>query len=56
VLLNGSGFAGPEWSLRVSLANLDDEAYGKIGEQLRSMLDIAVARWKEAQKTGKSGK
>jgi aspartate 4-decarboxylase len=50
VLLNGSGFAGPDWSLRVSLANLDDAAYAKIGDQLRSMLDTVMTRWKEAQK------
>ena len=46
VLLNGSGFAAPDWSVRVSLANLDDSAYEKIGEQLRELLDGAVARWK----------
>jgi aspartate 4-decarboxylase len=49
VLLNGSGFAGPDWSVRVSLANLDDAAYEKIGDQLRSLLDAAVERWKAAQ-------
>src|SRR6187200_1537728 len=27
VLLNGGGFEAPQWSLRVSLANLPDEAY-----------------------------
>jgi aspartate 4-decarboxylase len=27
VLLNGGGFEAPQWSLRVSLANLSDEAY-----------------------------
>ena len=27
VLLNGGGFAGPEWSVRVSLANLNDLAF-----------------------------
>ena len=27
VLLNGSGFDGPPWSVRVSLANLDADAY-----------------------------
>jgi aspartate 4-decarboxylase len=49
VLLNGSGFAGPDWSVRVSLANLDDAAYQKIGDQLRSLLDAAVERWKASQ-------
>jgi aspartate 4-decarboxylase len=31
VLLNGGGFDAPEWSLRVSLANLPDETYEDIG-------------------------
>src|SRR3954447_13516297 len=30
VLLNGGGFEAPQWSLRVSLANLHDEAYEDI--------------------------
>src|SRR5215471_14021400 len=47
VLLNGSGFAGPDWSVRVSLANLPDEAYSKIGEQLSFAVQRAVTIWKE---------
>jgi aspartate 4-decarboxylase len=46
VLLNGSGFAGPDWSVRVSLANLPDEAYSKIGEQLTTAVQVAVDSWK----------
>src|SRR5277367_5415670 len=46
VLLNGSGFAGPDWSVRVSLANLPDEAYSKIGEQLTAVVQVAVDAWK----------
>ena len=37
VLLNGGGFDAPDWSLRVSLANLDDEAYEAIGRGVRSI-------------------
>ncbi len=37
VLLNGGGFEAPEWSLRVSLANLADEAYEDIGRGVRSI-------------------
>jgi aspartate 4-decarboxylase len=37
VLLNGSGFEAPGWSLRVSLANLDDEAYEDIGRGVRAI-------------------
>lgn len=39
VLLNGGGFDGPEWSVRASLANLDEEAYLKIGTAIRTILD-----------------
>jgi aspartate 4-decarboxylase len=37
VLLNGGGFEAPNWSLRVSLANLPDEAYEDIGRGVRSI-------------------
>ncbi len=37
VLLNGGGFEAPEWSLRVSFANLDDEAYENIARGVRSI-------------------
>ncbi len=37
VLLNGSGFDGPPWSVRVSLANLDAEDYEAIGKNLRDI-------------------
>ncbi len=35
VLLNGGGFEAPNWSLRVSLANLPDDAYEQIGRGVR---------------------
>ncbi|MGH8877298.1 MAG: aspartate 4-decarboxylase, partial [Stackebrandtia sp.] len=34
VLLNGGGFDGPQWSVRVSLANLPMDAYERIGSAL----------------------
>ena len=37
VLLNGGGFSAPDWSLRVSLANLPDEAYEDIGRGVRTV-------------------
>jgi aspartate 4-decarboxylase len=37
VLLNGGGFDAPEWSLRVSLANLPDDVYDDIGRGVRSI-------------------
>jgi aspartate 4-decarboxylase len=47
VLLNGGGFAGPEWSIRVSLANLPTESYVTIGKQIRSTLMEYVEAWKK---------
>jgi aspartate 4-decarboxylase len=37
VLLNGGGFEAPDWSLRVSLANLPDEVYDDIGRGVRAV-------------------
>lgn len=51
VLLNGSGFEGPPWSARVSLANLDADAYLEIGKHLRAVFAAAVDQWK-ASTTG----
>lgn len=39
VLLNGDGFDGPAWSVRVSLANLNETDYLKIGTAIRRLLD-----------------
>ena len=47
VLLSGGGFAGPEWSIRISLANLYDEAYATIGIALRRILDNYVTKWRK---------
>lgn len=46
VLLSGGGFQGPEWSIRISLANLNDEAYSKIGEALHKIIEEYVDSWK----------
>jgi aspartate 4-decarboxylase len=51
VLLNGGGFDAPDWSLRVSLANLDDDVYEEIGRGVR-----AVARgYRDAFEASKRG-
>ncbi|WP_407312909.1 aspartate 4-decarboxylase [Desulfosporosinus sp. SB140] len=47
VLLNGGGFGGPEWSIRTSLANLDDEAYGEIGKTVQKTFEKYAASWSE---------
>ena len=49
VLLGGGGFAGPEWSIRISLANLYDEAYSEIGVVLKRILDSYADDWKKLQ-------
>ena len=46
VLLNGGGFGGPEWSIRTSLANLDDDAYSEIGKTVEKTFEKYVAAWK----------
>ena len=52
VLLNGGGFEAPNWSLRVSLANLPDEAYENIARGVR-----AVARgYRDAYEASKAKK
>ncbi|CAM3985956.1 aspartate 4-decarboxylase [Alicyclobacillus pomorum] len=48
VLLSGGGFYGPEWSIRVSLANLDDDAYAQIGRELHTALEGYVDEWRRA--------
>ena len=50
VLLNGGGFDGPEWSVRASLANLNDLDYLKIGHHLRDIFNDYVAEWRAAGK------
>lgn len=49
VLLSGGGFSGPEWSIRISLANLSDESYSTIGLVTRKILNHYVEAWKESQ-------
>jgi aspartate 4-decarboxylase len=53
VLLNGSGFDGPPWSARVSLANLNTEEYQSIGRDLREVAARAVELWRENGKPGR---
>lgn len=52
VVLNGSGFDGPRWSIRVSLANLNEDDYVRIGKDIRMVLDQYASEW-EAAKTNK---
>jgi aspartate 4-decarboxylase len=53
VLMHGGGFGGPDWSIRVSLANLAEDTYPKIGKYLRETAEGYVAEWKATKKSGK---
>lgn len=46
VVLNGGGFDGPEWSVRVSLANLNEDDYVRIGKSIRQILTEYAETWK----------
>ena len=46
VVLNGGGFDGPEWSVRVSLANLNESDYVRIGKSIRQILTEYADVWK----------
>jgi hypothetical protein len=50
VLLNGGGFGGPEWSVRVSLANLEDEDYSITGKKIAETMQEYVDAWKNKEK------
>lgn len=50
VLLNGGGFAGPEWSIRVSLANLPTDSYLILGKNIRKVLMEYVTTWENSSK------
>jgi aspartate 4-decarboxylase len=54
VLLNGGGFHAPDWSVRVSFANLDDEVYGEIGKAVRAIAQEYVRAYGVAQPGGAS--
>jgi len=49
VLMDGGGFDAPRMSVRVSLANLPDEAYETIGRGISDLLAEYHKRWKDAR-------
>jgi len=51
VLLHGGGFGGPAWSVRVSLANLPEDTYPKIGRYLREVAEAYVQEWKKSSES-----
>jgi aspartate 4-decarboxylase len=54
VLLNGGGFDAPEWSLRVSLANLADDVYDDIGRGVRTIARGYRDAYDAAKASGKA--
>jgi aspartate 4-decarboxylase len=55
VLLDGGGFDAPAMSLRVSLANLPDDAYEPIGRAIAGLLADYHARWRQASAPSSPG-
>lgn len=53
VLLNGGGFDGPEWSVRASLANLNEQDYVTIGQGIKRILDEYAEEWKKSSRSPK---
>ncbi|MFE6861094.1 bifunctional aspartate transaminase/aspartate 4-decarboxylase [Nocardia sp. NPDC057668] len=51
VLLNGGGFDGPQWSVRVSLANLRQDSYAEIGRWLRQIMNEYHREFQDRSKT-----
>jgi aspartate 4-decarboxylase len=49
VLLNGGGFEAPDWSVRVSFANLDDDVYDDIGRAVRAVARGYVMAFRASQ-------
>lgn len=50
VLLPGKGFAGPLWSMRISLANLCDNSYALVGKNVSDVLNSFYDEWNEKNK------
>jgi aspartate 4-decarboxylase len=53
VLMHGGGFGGPDWSVRVSLANLPEDTYPKIGQYLMEAAQGYVEEWKASSEKSK---
>ena len=50
VLLNGGGFHAPNWSVRVSFANLEDDVYDDIGSAVRAIAHDYMQACRSAQR------
>ena len=56
VLLNGGGFEAPDWSVRVSFANLDDHVYDDIGRAVRAIARGYVQAYEASKSSAAKGK
>ncbi len=54
VLMPGGSFGGPEWSVRVSLANLPAAAYERIGAELAAVARGYVREWRREGRSRKA--
>jgi aspartate 4-decarboxylase len=54
VLLNGGGFDAPDWSVRVSFANLNDHVYDDIGRAVRAIARSYVQAYEASKGKPKS--
>jgi len=52
VLLNGGGFDAPDWSVRISFANLGDDVYDDIGRAVRAVARTYVEACRFARPGG----
>ncbi|MFC4275107.1 bifunctional aspartate transaminase/aspartate 4-decarboxylase [Achromobacter aloeverae] len=50
VLMDGGGFGGPPWSIRVSLANLNEADYANIGQAMVEAAKEYVTAWQAGEK------
>jgi len=50
VLMDGGGFDAPNMSVRVSLANLPDDAYEAIGKGISTLLEEYYSKWRSSKK------
>jgi len=55
VLLDGGGFGGPPWSIRISLANLSDQEYADIGKHMHEAVAEYLAAWRDGKARVVSG-
>jgi aspartate 4-decarboxylase len=56
VLLNGGGFEAPDWSVRVSFANLNEEVYDDIGRAVRAVARGYVMAYQASKAATAPGK